>query len=247
MKKTVKIFIVTMLTMALFAGCSGNKSVEKKETPKKTGVTVEDVQKNIEGMVTASNYITGTREDGTQYYAFKSDLFREYDLKFGVSLDSETRISLPGSYPILLTLGWKFSEEGYKNLMLKPAASTNVKCEKNGKVVTLYLKNTTDQEIKCVNGAVNRIKMELYSKEDKFKEKLASAPDFVIGDKINNDTDMKGIISVIGEPSDISYSVEDGICTAMSVTYQNVSKNDSLSFGLSPDGKKITSVDYSID
>ena len=246
MKKALKFFIFAALAAALLVGCADKKNSEETNVSEKAGVTANEVQKNIESAVTVSNYITGSREDGTQYYAFKSDLFKEYNLNLGITIGTGMSTKLPASFPILKSHGWNIADAKYSGIVLKPAATTNVPCEKEGKLLTIYLKNTTENETRCSNCAVNRIKFDLYSKDDGYEEKISQAPAFSFENGINNDTDMKGIISIMGEPSDVSYLIEDGLCTELSISYQNVSKNDSIKFGLTPDGAKITSVDYSI-
>lgn len=243
MKKLFKILVVTVLAVSLLAGCSAeNKKAENRNVK----ISMEDAKKNTENMVNLSNYSPITREDGTFHYAYKSELFTEFDLNYIVSLGSDTRVDMPENFATLKKLGWTLSDARYENLVLKPAASTNVNCGKDGKTVMVFVKNSTESEIKCPEGVINRIKFNLYSKDDNYAEKLKEAPDFKIGNSIDNNTDIKGIISAVGEPSDISYSEENGNCTAVTLTYQNISKNDWLKFELSPDGSKIVSVDYSI-
>lgn len=241
MKNVLKIFIMVFLIAALLAGCSGGIGQKGK-----AGVSVEEAQKNIESLISSSEYVTGNRENGEQYYGLRSDLFKEYDLKVGIKLDSETLVSYPVPFAILRTYKWKFVDEGLSGLILKPGASTNVKCEKDGKEFTAFLTNTTENEIKCSDGVVTRVKFDLYSKEDNFKKQLKSALDFTFGKNINGSTNMKDVIKEIGKPSDISYSSESDKCTLITVTYQNPSEGGCLSFGFTPDGAKMVSVDYSV-
>lgn len=245
MKRFTKTLLITVLAIALLAGCAGKKQKKAPVTPpvEETTVTVADAKKNIESVVKVSNYIVAENEDGTTSYSFRSDLFTDYDLNYTVSLGADTRINLPYSFPIMRSLGWEPST----SLTLKPKASTNVICSNAGKEIMAYLYNSTEEDINCANGMVTRIRFDLYSKDDNYKEALAAAPDFKFGNSIDNTTDINGIIRAIGEPSKITYGIDGDNCTEITLMYQNTENRDWLKFVLSPDGKKIVSVDYSVD
>lgn len=248
MKKITKILLITVLTVALLAGCAGKKQKGASEqvNSENTVLTVTQTRKNIENMITATNYGVTEKEDGTVSYTFRSDLFHDYDLDYVVSLGSDTRINLPQNFSEMSGLGWKSTNESYNNLMLKSGASTNVVCGRDGKEVMVYLNNYGEKEIRCTNGIVSRVKFDLYSNEDGYKERLATAPDFKIGNSIDNNTDMNGIISAIGQPSNIIIGTNGDNCSDITVLYQNVSDRNCLKFVLSSDGKKIVNVDYNV-
>ena len=249
MKNLTKIILALILTVALFAGCSGKKQAKppvlKTPEEKAVSVTNDEAKKNVESAIELSNYIKSDGEEATTY-AYKSDMINDFDLHYDLKLDADTKINLPYSYPITRSNGWEV-ESAYNNLMLKPRAMTNVVSKKGGKEVMLYLNNFTENEIRCTNGIITRVKIDIYSKEDGYAKLLDTAPEFKIGNSIDAKTDIKGIIEAIGEPSKITCSIDGDKCTDITLMYQNVAKNDWLKFVLSPDGKKIVSVDYNVE
>lgn len=235
MKKTIKKIFSLIFVLALLAGCASEKGI--------SGLSEEKVKNNIEGVIKLSDYITGNRDDGTVYYALKSDLTADYNLGFLVSVGKDTTVSLPVKFSEMESSDWKVTDEKSRDITLKPKASTSIECEKDGKIIKVFTENRTENSIKCVEGEVSRIKIDVYTKENGYK-KLKSAPDFTIGNSITNKSDIMGVINVVGAPTEISYKTEDGKCNEITVLYKSLN-NDWLKFVFSPDGKNIMSVDYS--
>ncbi len=255
-----KILLVAIFSMAILTGCSGKKNDNTPQTPQqpeqqstqaeitdveeKSVLTADDVKKNIESAINISDYSITEYQDGSFSYNLLRDYDAEYNLRFPVVLNSGVSMSLPASFPIMRSHGWEFIGDDIK---LKTKASTNVICEKNGKQIMMYLNNLTEEETKCSNGTVSRIKFELYSKEDGYSEVLNTAPEFKFGDGVDNNTDMKGIIDVMGKPSTFLVGKDGDDCSDITLSYNNFTNKDYVKFVLSPDGKKIVSVDYSVE
>ncbi len=236
MKKIISIIVTAFLVISLMTGCSSNEKV-----------TVEEFKENLAASVNIENYNEGQREDGSFYYAYFGDILSDYDLEFVLALDSETRISIPEGFAKLGGRGWSFKKETSGNIVLKPLAMTSTVCEKDGKEIMVFNKNTSEAPLKCSECVVKRVKIDIYSAEDNYNKKLKTAPDFKLGNEISSKSTMQDVIKAIGEPSEISYTVKDGNCEGIVMLYQNIGKKDFIKFAFSPDGKKMASVDYSMD
>ena len=232
MKKNIKKVLALIFVFAVLAGCSAKEQAKD----------VTEVKNTVESAVNISDYITGAREDGTYYYALTGDAYKDYELKYSAVIGKDT-VFLPISYGIFKSLGWEFKNEEYRNIELKPSASTNVISVKDGKEIMVFIKNTNEDNIKCINGTVCRVIINFYSKEDGYKSELP-APGFKIDNGITESSNLEEIIAAVGEPNEITYTPVDGKCAEITVMYKN-SNNDWLKFVLAPDGSKIFAVDYS--
>lgn len=238
MKKVLKVFLLVAVLIMLVAGCSSGK----KNVPQK-----EQFKENVQSSVDLSKYTEGNnKDDKNSSYSLKSDLHKDYDMDFVVSLE-KTKITMPVAFSELEKQGWKIVNEKYYKFPLKPNTMGNTICSLKKKNVNVFSANTTDKNIFFPEGTVSRISVELFSAEDEFKKKLSTAPDFIICKDIDNKSSMNDVIETMGEPSKIERVKVNDKCSKLILHYMNISNYNNLKIEMTEDGKKIVRIDYNAD
>ena len=151
------------------------------------------------------------------------------------------------SYKDLEREGWSVNNSSQANIPLKPGCSASAQCMYNGKEITVYTVNYTEENIVYTDGTINRVSFKLYSEEDNFEKKLETAPLFNFAGDIDNDSDVNEVIRTLGDPGKITYTVMNENCSKITLLYQNISSYDYLKIEFNSDGTKLVSMDYHID
>lgn len=273
MKKALAL-VLMLLIAVVSVGCSsqnnGNGNGEKTDSTSSAGsegsssedktqntavMTVDEFNTFIKDYVDVSHYKDNSNGSETLCSLsldsqYKPDYQKNNDAHLfsdkGVTVDSDSNIKIGMKLSEILSQGWKFQyEETYDDTLGAHLADGGYYIEKNGKQVRVSSANHEDEAVKYPDTSLNSFELFLYSSDYNYAEKSSNALDFDIDGKVNQDSDLKGIITALGEPSSLLYSrIGEDIGTSkysyasIKLIYSDAGLCDYV-FTLSCDGSKV--------
>ena len=172
---------------------------------------------------------------------FKGAYQKSFDVRLlssPIKLEGDTVIYSGMSYADFTAQGWKLVRESAVDIEIEPHKMlTGLYSAYNGKEIRVLWANGTEATVTLPDTTVGSFDLELYDDNDHYLTQKASATDFIIEGKINNNSGLKDIIEALGEPSEVLYSVnKDNSC--IELEYYDTGA-ESLQFYLSSNGDTI--------
>lgn len=181
------------------------------------------------------------------YYSLKEEYKTAYPLDYTIKLNADTTITMPMPFQDFAAQGWNLVGNG-DAIYLDPGYSTGQLYEYGNQRITVYCVNTTDKLSTYENGTIHQVLWDLFSSDDNYTTELKSAPKFTICNNINNDSTLKDIIKTLGEPTNLTYTIQSGDGWEYSyirLGYETDKSSGYLFLTLTGDGSRIVDVDYS--
>lgn len=251
--RKIAIFLAAISVLLVLAGCTANEptivetrpteSIENTFEPAETGNS-SLVEEEPDAMSQFEKYL-GNYLDSSHYRADNQGLIHlknEYKVYGFDDLPADGYIVIDGQTKVttgkstlneLLLQGWGMKSELTDDSKIGAhIQSGSHSLVRDGHEIRVGLLNSTDEELHLKDASVSYLTLEQYDYRRDSENRIASAADFSIDGKLDQNSNMHEIFSAYGEPTTVEIVVND------SYAYMRIEYNG-LKFEVAINGSKI--------